>query len=30
VAHGDVVLIPAVDRLPRDTTDLLVIARDLQ
>src|SRR5208283_2713874 len=30
VAHGDVVLIPAVDRLSRDTTDLLVIARELQ
>ena len=30
VAHGDVVIIPAVDRLSRDTTDLLVIARDLQ
>ncbi len=29
VAHGDVV-IPAVVRLSRDTTDLLVIARDLQ
>ena len=28
VAHGDVVIIPAVDRLSRDTTDLLVIARD--
>jgi hypothetical protein len=30
VEHGDVVIIPAVDRLSRDTTDLLVIARDLQ
>jgi DNA invertase Pin-like site-specific DNA recombinase len=30
VAAGDVVIIPAVDRLSRDTTDLLVIARDLQ
>jgi hypothetical protein len=30
VAHSDVVIIPAVDRLSRDTTDLLVIARDLQ
>jgi DNA invertase Pin-like site-specific DNA recombinase len=30
VAHGDVVIIPAVDRLSRDTTDLLIIARDLQ
>src|SRR5437868_3243047 len=28
--HGDVVIIPAVDRLSRDTTDLLVIARDMQ
>ena len=30
LAHGDVVVIPAVDRLSRDTTDLLVIARDMQ
>ena len=30
VGHGDVVIVPAVDRLSRDTTDLLVIARDLQ
>ena len=30
LAHGDVVIIPAVDRLSRDTTDLLVIARDRQ
>ena len=30
VAHGDVVVIPAVDRLSRDTTDLLVIAREMQ
>jgi DNA invertase Pin-like site-specific DNA recombinase len=30
VTHDDVVIIPAVDRLSRDTTDLLVIARDLQ
>ena len=30
LATGDVVIIPAVDRLSRDTTDLLVIARDLQ
>jgi len=30
VSHGDVVIIPAVDRLSRYTTDLLVIARDLQ
>ena len=28
--RGDVVVIPAVDRLSRDTTDLLVIARDMQ
>jgi len=28
--EGDVVIIPAVDRLSRDTTDLLVIARELQ
>src|SRR3984885_15021677 len=27
---GDVVIIPALDRLSRDTTDLLVIARDLR
>ena len=30
VTPGDVVIIPAVGRLSRDTTDLLVIARDLQ
>ena len=30
VTHGDVVLVAAVDRLSRDTTDLLVIARDLE
>jgi DNA invertase Pin-like site-specific DNA recombinase len=30
VAHGDVVIIPAVDRLSRDTTDLLIIAREMQ
>jgi DNA invertase Pin-like site-specific DNA recombinase len=30
VGHGDVVIIAAVDRLSRDTTDLMVIARDLQ
>ena len=30
VSDGDVVIIPAVDRLSRDTTDLLVIARDLK
>jgi DNA invertase Pin-like site-specific DNA recombinase len=30
IGHGDVLIIPAVDRLSRDTTDLLVIARNLQ
>ncbi len=30
LAAGDVVVIPAVDRLSRDTTDLLAIARDMQ
>jgi DNA invertase Pin-like site-specific DNA recombinase len=30
LATGDVVIIPAVDRLSRDTTDLLVIAGDMQ
>src|ERR1700681_283447 len=30
VGHCDVVVIAAVDRLSRDTTDLLVIARDMQ
>jgi DNA invertase Pin-like site-specific DNA recombinase len=30
IGHGDVLIIPAVDRLSRDTTDLLIIARDLQ
>jgi DNA invertase Pin-like site-specific DNA recombinase len=30
VGGGDVVIIPAVDRLSRGTTDLLVIARDLR
>jgi DNA invertase Pin-like site-specific DNA recombinase len=30
LSHGDVVTIPAVDRLSRDTTDLLVIARQVQ
>jgi DNA invertase Pin-like site-specific DNA recombinase len=30
LAHGDVVITPAVDRLSSDTTDLLVIARDMQ
>ena len=30
LAPGDVVITPAVDRLSRDTTDLLIIARDMQ
>ena len=30
LANGDVAIIPAVDRLSRDTTDLLFIARDMQ
>jgi DNA invertase Pin-like site-specific DNA recombinase len=30
LAHDDVVIIPAVDRLSRDTRDLLVIAREMQ
>jgi DNA invertase Pin-like site-specific DNA recombinase len=30
LAPGDVVIIPAVDRLSRDTTDLLLIAREMQ
>ena len=30
LAPGDVVITPAVDRLSRDTNDLLVIARDMQ
>jgi DNA invertase Pin-like site-specific DNA recombinase len=30
LAPGDAVIIPAVDRLSRDTTDLMVIARDMQ
>jgi DNA invertase Pin-like site-specific DNA recombinase len=30
ISLGDVLIIPAVDRLSRDTTDLLVIARELQ
>jgi DNA invertase Pin-like site-specific DNA recombinase len=30
LAPGDVVVTPTVDRLSRDTTDLLVIARDMQ
>jgi Resolvase, N terminal domain len=29
VGHGDVVIVAAVDRLSRDTTDSMVIARDL-
>jgi hypothetical protein len=29
LVHGDVVIVPAVDRLSRDTTDLLNIARDM-
>src|SRR6202040_4224118 len=29
VEHGDVVIVAAVDRLSRDTTDLMVIARAL-
>jgi DNA invertase Pin-like site-specific DNA recombinase len=29
LTHGDVVIIPAADRLSRDTTDLLVIAREM-
>jgi DNA invertase Pin-like site-specific DNA recombinase len=29
-ASGDVVIIPAVDRLSRDTTDLLIVAREMQ
>jgi DNA invertase Pin-like site-specific DNA recombinase len=28
--HGDTVITPAVDRLSRDTTDLLIIAREMQ
>jgi DNA invertase Pin-like site-specific DNA recombinase len=28
--HGDMVITPAVDRLSRDTTDLLIIAREMQ
>jgi DNA invertase Pin-like site-specific DNA recombinase len=28
--HNDVVITPAVDRLSRDTTDLLIIAREMQ
>jgi DNA invertase Pin-like site-specific DNA recombinase len=30
LAPGDVLITPAVDRLSRDTTDLLVIARDMR
>jgi DNA invertase Pin-like site-specific DNA recombinase len=30
LVHDDVVIIPAVDRLSRDTTDLLVIAREMR
>jgi DNA invertase Pin-like site-specific DNA recombinase len=30
LAPGDVVITPAVDRLSRDTTDLLVLAREMQ
>src|SRR3984957_17984350 len=30
LARGDVLITPAVDRLSRDTTDLLVIAREMQ
>jgi DNA invertase Pin-like site-specific DNA recombinase len=30
LAPGDVVIIPAADRLSRDTTDLLIIAREMQ
>lgn len=30
LASGDVVIVPAVDRLSRDTTDLLNLARDIQ
>jgi DNA invertase Pin-like site-specific DNA recombinase len=30
LSHGDVVIIPTVDRLSRDTTDLLIIAREMQ
>ena len=29
LGYGDVVIVPAVDRLSRDTTDLLNIARDV-
>jgi DNA invertase Pin-like site-specific DNA recombinase len=30
LAHGDVVIIPVFDRPSRDTTDLLIIAREMQ
>ena len=30
LSPGDVVITPAVDRLSRDTTDLMIIARDMQ
>jgi DNA invertase Pin-like site-specific DNA recombinase len=30
VTHGDLVIMPAADRLSRDVTDLLVIARELE
>ncbi len=30
LVHSDVIIVPAVDRLSRDTTDLLNIARDVQ
>ena len=30
LSHGDAVIVPAVDRLSRDTTDLLNIARNVQ
>src|SRR3954462_3111349 len=30
LTHGDVVVIPAVDRLSRETTGLLLIAREMQ
>jgi hypothetical protein len=30
IGAGDIVIIPAVDRLSRDTTDLLIIACELQ
>src|SRR3954466_5136034 len=30
LTHGDVIITPAADRLSRDTTDLLIIAREMQ